>query len=82
MSGIPEYLPWPLTNMIGMRIGQSLDVMATGTGRFMNEYFEYLDELREVGVTNMFGAASYLQEEFGLNKNEAKDILIKWIESK
>ena len=48
----------------------------------MQEYFEYLDELREVGVTNMFGAASYLQEEFGLDKSTAKDVLIKWIESK
>lgn len=67
--------------MTGMRIGQSLDIVATGTGRSMNEYFEYLDELREIGVTNMFGAASYLQEEFGLNKKEAKDILIKWIEN-
>lgn len=30
------------------------------------EYFEYLDELRESGVTNMFGAAPYLVSEFGI----------------
>jgi hypothetical protein len=44
-------------------------------------YFEYLESLRESGVTNMFGAAPYLQEEFGLDKYEAKDILIEWMES-
>jgi len=47
----------------------------------MNEYFEYLVELRDSGVTNMFGAGPYLQREFGLTRNEARDILIKWIES-
>jgi hypothetical protein len=31
----------------------------------MNEYFEYLEELRQSGVTNMFGASSYLMREFG-----------------
>jgi hypothetical protein len=44
-------------------------------------YFEYLKSLRDSGVTNMFGAASYLQNEFGLDKYEAKDILIEWMES-
>ena len=43
------------------------------------EYFQYLDALRESGVTNMFGAASYLQNEFELSRNEARDILIEWI---
>lgn len=30
----------------------------------LEEYFEYLDQLRESGVTNMFGAVPYLQAEF------------------
>lgn len=29
-----------------------------------DEYLEYLDDLRESGVTNMFGAAPYLEEDF------------------
>lgn len=45
------------------------------------EYFDYLDNLRESGVTNMFGAASYLVSEFGINKKDAKDILLEWMES-
>ena len=47
----------------------------------MNEYFEYLVELRDSGETNMWGAAPYLEREFGLTRQEARDILIKWIES-
>ena len=30
------------------------------------EHKEFLDELRESGVTNMFGAVPYLQEEYGI----------------
>lgn len=44
-------------------------------------YFEFLESLRQSGVTNMFGAAPYLQNAFGLDKYEAKDILIEWMES-
>lgn len=44
-------------------------------------YFEYLDGLRDSGVTNMFGAAPYLQDAFGLNRHEAKAILLEWMEA-
>jgi hypothetical protein len=47
----------------------------------MKEYFEYLDALRESGVTNMFGAGPYLQEAFGLDRYEARDILMKWMQT-
>jgi hypothetical protein len=47
----------------------------------MKEYFEYLNVLRKSGVTNMFGAAPYLQREFGLSKHEARDVLKQWMES-
>jgi len=30
----------------------------------MSEYFNYLDELRDSGETNMFGAGAYLEAEF------------------
>ena len=45
-----------------------------------NEYYEYLDALRESGVVNMFGAGAYLQDEFGLSRSEARTILIAWME--
>ena len=40
-------------------------------------YFDYLDQLRESGITNMFGASPYLQEAFDLDRYEAKDILLE-----
>ena len=45
------------------------------------EYFDYLVELRDSGETNMWGAAPYIQREFGVSHSEAKDILLAWIES-
>ena len=47
----------------------------------MSDYFDYLEELRQSGVTNMFGATPYLMEEFGLSKYEAKDVLLQWMKS-
>ena len=44
-----------------------------------NEYYEYLDALRESGGVNMFGAGAYLQEQFGLSRSEARTILIAWM---
>ena len=46
-----------------------------------NEHFEFLDALRESGATNMFGAGSYLEAEFGLDKREARKILMAWMEN-
>ena len=43
------------------------------------EYFDYLDDLRESGETNMFGAGPYLQQEFGLGRFEARDIVLQWM---
>lgn len=45
------------------------------------EYFEYLDVLRESGVTNMFGARPYIEEEFGLSKAEAGKVLSAWMKT-
>ena len=40
--------------------------------------FTYLEGLRQSGVTNMFGAGPYLEREFGLDRNEAKEVLMNW----
>ena len=45
------------------------------------EYFEYLDQLRESGVTNMFGAQPYLINDFGVDRSTAQRILIEWMRS-
>ena len=43
------------------------------------EYFVYLDELRESGDTNMYGATPYLVQTYGIDKKEACDILAAWM---
>lgn len=45
------------------------------------EYFEYLNVLRETGVTNMFGASPYLEQAFGLDRKEARKVLASWMQS-
>ncbi len=47
----------------------------------MKEYFDYLVELRDSGETNMWGAAPYLVNAFGLSHTNARKVLIAWIES-
>jgi hypothetical protein len=42
-------------------------------------YYRYLNELRESGRTNMFGAAPFLRERFGLERREAEDVLLTWM---
>lgn len=43
------------------------------------EYFKFLDALRESGVTNMFGAAPYLAASFRISNSEARGILQEWM---
>ena len=43
-------------------------------------YFEFLDNLRESGIANMFGAIPYLTGAFSeLSRDEAKEILKEWM---
>jgi len=52
------------------------------TKREMTEEHKfYLDRLQESGVTNMFGAGAYLEDEFGLSKKEAREVLSQWMQS-
>ena len=43
------------------------------------DYFIFLDNLRESGVVNMFGASEYVSDEFGISKSEARKILTDWM---
>ena len=46
------------------------------------EHKEYLDNLRDSVVTNMYGATSYLVVAFPeLTNKEAKNILLEWMQS-
>jgi hypothetical protein len=43
-------------------------------------YFDYLNDLRDSGETNMFGAGAYLEAEFGIDRREARKILMEWMQ--
>ena len=48
----------------------------------LDEHLTYLDDLRESGVTNMFGAGTYLLRTFSeLSQSESHDILGYWMDS-
>lgn len=43
------------------------------------EMLVYLDELRDSGETNMFGARPYVARKFGLEKEVAGQVLSYWM---
>jgi len=45
------------------------------------DVFEYLEELRESGEINMFGAISYIEETFEISRNMSRTFLVDWMES-
>ncbi len=45
------------------------------------EIFIFLDNLRESGSINMFGARLVVQEMFGLSRYEAKDVVLEWMQT-
>jgi hypothetical protein len=48
-------------------------------GYTRDEVKKYLDELRDSGEINMFGAGPYLQDGFGFAKYEAREILTTYM---
>ena len=47
----------------------------------MQDYYHFLDDLRESGETNMFGAAPYLRREWpDLTQTQARDVLMSWMD--
>jgi len=47
----------------------------------IKEYSDFLEALRKSGKTNMFGAGVYLEDEFGLSKKDARQVLMDWMQS-
>lgn len=45
------------------------------------EALTFLNFVRESGVTNMFGAAPYVEDEFGIDKREARRLLQLWMQN-
>ena len=53
--------------------------MSTEVELEREKVFNYLDGLRESGVTNMFGATPYIQQVFGFPKKKSMDLLGEWM---
>lgn len=47
----------------------------------ISKYWIFLELLRRSGVTNMYGAAPYIMDEFDVGYKEAKDILVDWMKN-
>lgn len=45
-----------------------------------NKYWIFLENLRQSGAINMYGATPYLVNMFGITKSEARRILLEWME--
>jgi len=43
------------------------------------EVCEYLNELRESGETNMYGARPYVENRFGIDRTEAGRLVTLWM---
>ena len=50
------------------------------SGGLSKSYKQFLDDLRESGETNMFGATAYIMEEFGLTRHTATEVVNTWME--
>ena len=46
-----------------------------------NEYYVFLEMLRETGVINMFGATPYLAEHCDLDEKVASKVVSSWIKN-
>ena len=47
---------------------------------YLNDYLEYLTDLRDSGRVNMYAAPAMLQSIFGLNEKDAREVFNKWTE--
>tara|TARA_R100001015_G_C4611798_1_gene167236 strand:+ start:1231 stop:1467 length:237 start_codon:yes stop_codon:yes gene_type:complete len=54
-------------------------ILGEGFNPAWEEYYIFLEILRESGVTNMFGASRYLVKHYDLDKKKANDVLRSWM---
>jgi hypothetical protein len=47
----------------------------------VEEFFWVLDNIRESGKMNMFGAPKWLEENMDLTKEQAKQVFMAWTET-
>lgn len=57
------------------------DVSAKYAKFNQDRIFSYLNDLRDSGVTNMFGASKYIERDFNMSRSESTKVLVKWMEN-
>ena len=50
-------------------------------GEIQKETFKYLDDLKDSGVVNMFGATDHIINHFGYTREQSKQLLAEWMGS-
>lgn len=53
--------------------------MSKASNTEWQQYYDYLDALRESGHVNMLGGALHLQRHFHLSKDTARQVLSAWM---
>ncbi len=61
--------------------GNALCITCDYEARQTLEVYQYLDDLRESGVTNMYGARPYIQDQFEVSKADASRLLKGWMQT-
>ena len=46
-----------------------------------NKHWIFLERLRRSGVVNMYGSAPYLEEAFGMERQEAVRVVSEWMKN-
>lgn len=46
-----------------------------------DDHLVYLDMLRDSGTVNMFGAAPFVMDQFGLNAGDARKVVTHWMKT-
>ena len=46
-----------------------------------NKVFEYLDALRDSGITNMYGSPAYVHAAFDVTQGEAVKLVTEWMQT-
>jgi hypothetical protein len=62
-----------------MQTAQAANPLSSLHPEDLTDMFAFLDDLRESGVTNMFGARPYLIEEFPEHRRVAASVLSAWM---
>lgn len=51
------------------------------TEKEWENYYHFLENLRQSGVCNMWGASIYLEDAYGLSREDAGTVLCNWIQN-